>query len=252
MALNSARVGIGLSHGRHVWARPHGDLTEICVEGRKLLAPGLRRWRQYKDGFQSRLSTVAHRYGLGHVGPAQEDMWALDVGGYMGEWSLHMLNLGYKVLVIEPDPPCARCLKENLRRNAPEGAVWLHDPRVALNENKTITFYSQPQNADGSIFASDKHKSVPIVLEGKRLDEIIAERIGDAPVKVFKMDAEGAEPEVLAGAPKLLATVTHVGIDAGPERMGQDTVADCVRILREAGLTVIDSPPMVVAASRLP
>ncbi|MFN7343369.1 MAG: hypothetical protein ACK5TA_08540, partial [bacterium] len=88
--------------------------------------------------------SVARRYGLHDLTPSKEGEWVVDVVGYMGEWSLYMLRKGFNVLVIEPDPNAAKCLKENLTRLAPEGRKWLHDPRVALNECKEVTFYSEP------------------------------------------------------------------------------------------------------------
>lgn len=227
-----------------------GDVFEIHVEGQVLFAPGIRRWRTYRRGIDARLASVARRYGLNEVSPANEGEWVVDVGGYMGEWSLYMLRKGFNVLVIEPDPNAARCLKENLTRHAPKGRTWLHDPRVALNEKKTVTFHSEPVNADGSVFPSSNNKSKPMTLEAERLDDIVADRIGDQPVRAFKMDAEGAEPEVLMGATRVLASCKRVGVDAGAERMGESTANDCRRILHEAGFKFpsgTESSGMVVA-----
>ena len=53
----------------------------------------------------------------------------------------------------------------------------------------------------------------------------------------MKMDAEGAEPEVLMGAVKVLASCDGIGIDAEPERMGESTSGECRRVLAEAGFT---------------
>ena len=52
-------------------------------------------------------------------------------------------------------------------------------------------------------------------------------------VHLLKCDAEGAEPEVLAGATELLARTTWVAIDCGAERHGATTV-DPVRSTLEA------------------
>lgn len=208
---------------------------EIHVEDKVIFAPGIRRWRKYRQGIDARLASVARRYGLNDISPENEGEWVLDVGGYMGEWSLYMLRRGFNVLVIEPDPNAAWCLKKNLTLHAPKGLSWLHDPRVALNEGKSVTFHSEPTNADGSVFPSGTNKSKAITLQAERLDDIVADRIGDQPIRAMKMDAEGAEPEVLMGATKVLASCRRIGIDAGAERMGESTSDDCRRILLEAG-----------------
>nr|WP_321455516.1 FkbM family methyltransferase [uncultured Cohaesibacter sp.] len=251
MVLNKVRIFFGNRKRVQVWAVEQNGITKISVEGQIFYAPGFRRWRHYRHGVKSRLAAVAKRYDLAHVGPAPEGAWAVDVGGYMGEWSLYMLGLGYKVMVVEPDPAAASCLKKNLAQHAPAGAVWIHDPRVALDEAKEVSFFSEPKNADSSIFPSEKVPPKELKLTAVRLDDMIAEHIGDAPIIAFKMDAEGAEPEVLKGASNLLSRVRHVGIDAGAERQGEDTVEDCTRLLKDAGLTIsTNSPDMVVAASR--
>lgn len=222
---------------RHsVYMKKAGEVFEIHVEELVFHAPGIRRWRKYRYGVDARLASVARRYDLDNIEPKNDGEWVVDVGGYMGEWSLYMLRKGFNVLVIEPDPNAALCLKANLTRHAPIGSNWRHDPRVALNERKTVEFHSEPTNADGSVFPSSKFKSTQISLNADTLDFIVSDCIGDQPVRVIKMDAEGAEPEVLMGATKTLVHCERIGIDAGAERMGESTADDCRRILLEAGL----------------
>jgi len=252
-ALNQLVSMIPGSGKRPVGLRKAGEVFEIQVDGRTLWAPGPRRWRMYRKGIDARLEQVGRRYGLHDVYPSGKGQWVVDIGGYMGEWSLLMLRRGFNVLVIEPDPNAAFCLNKNLQAHAPTGSTWLHEPRVALNEKKTVQFYAEPINADGSIFPSDKHRSRAISIEADRLDQIVAERIGDQVVRAFKMDAEGAEPEVLQGATKVLERCERIGIDAGAERMGEATVADCRKILAAAGFTFLEGhaeSDMVVVARK--
>jgi FkbM family methyltransferase len=239
----------GSSHKRVSFC-PKGEVYEIHVEGKTIHAPGIRRWRTYRNGVDARLLCVARRYGLDKLAPQGDDEWVIDVGGYMGECSLYLLHKGFNVLVIEPDPNAAHCLKENLTRFAPEGRKWLHDSRVALNEKKEVIFYSEPSNADGSVFQSSNQKSRPLTLQAEKLDAIVADRIGDKKIRAMKMDAEGAEPEVLMGAAKVVASCERIGIDAGPERMGESTFAECRRVLYAAGFQFApgsESSDMVLA-----
>lgn len=250
-ALNWLRSLLPGSSRKPVGFCSKGDIYEIHVEGKTIHAPGIRRWRTYRNGIDARLLSVARRYGLDKLTPQSEDEWVVDVGGYMGECSLYLLRKGFNVLVIEPDPNAALCLKENLTRFAPEGRTWIHDSRVALNERKEVTFYSEPSNADGSVFESSNQRSKPITLQAEKLDDIVADRIGDKTIRAMKMDAEGAEPEVLMGAVKIVANCDRIGIDAGPERMGESTAAECRRVLLAAGFNFpagTESSGMVLAS----
>ncbi len=254
MALNYILSFGPRSTRRPVRVRRRGSLFEIRVDGLTVLAPGIRRWRFYRHGFDRRLLQLACRYGLDGVRPTHDDEWAIDIGAYMGEWSLFMLRRGFNVLAIEPDPLAATCLKRNLERHAPAGSVWLVDERVCVDDSRaTVIFHSEPTNADGSLFPSDKHPSNPIERPSARLDDIFTERVAnEKAIRAIKMDAEGAEPEVLAGATRLLQGDLHIGIDAGCERQGEDTVEDCLRILESAGLTAGAAPsPGIVTASRV-
>lgn len=109
---------------RHpVTFKREGDVFIISIQGKKVMAPGRRRWRTYRQGFKERHAEVAIRYGLDQVEPQSEDDWVVDIGGYMGEWSLYMLNKGFNVLAIEPDPIAAKCLKHNLETQGPQMAA---------------------------------------------------------------------------------------------------------------------------------
>ncbi len=243
LALNRIRALGRSSTQRAVSVKRRGSYFEIHVDGKTVFAPGMRRWRMYRNGIDARLESVASRYGLQDLHPADEDEWVVDVGAYIGEWSLYMLRRGFNVLSIEPDPPAARCFERNMKLHAPAARKWLLDERVCIHDERgSVTFHSEPVNADGSIFPSVKHTSTPLTRAAARLDAIVRDRIGEKKIRALKMDAEGAEPEVLTGAPDLLSGTLRIGIDAGAERLGADTVGDCRRILQNAGFRFVGEP----------
>ena len=243
LALNRVCAISASSARRPVHVKRRGTLFEIHVDGKIVFAPGFRRWRMYRNGIDARMERVARRYGLHDLSPLGEEEWVIDVGAYMGEWSLYMLRRGFNVLSIEPDPLAARCLERNLKLHAPAEGKWLLDERVCINdERSSVTFHSEPVNADGSIFPSIKHASKALERDVAKLDTIIRDRIGEKQIRALKMDAEGAESEVLMGAPDLLSGKLQVGIDAGAERLGVDTIDDCRRVLIDAGFRIIGEP----------
>lgn len=120
-----------------------------------------------------------------------------------------------------------------------------------------LAYYLEPHSADSSIFPSIARPSRPVTLIAARLDDIVSERIDGKSIQALKIDAEGAEPEVLAGAPQLLRRCPRVSIDAGWERQGESTVDECRRILDGAGYNLVanhghDLSPDIVAAWRAP
>ena len=247
MVLNLFRT-VFSSARKPVYVRKVGRMYIIEVEGQTVLAPWIQRWRYYRSGFDVRLGAVCRRYGLQDLYPGDEDEWVIDVGAYMGEWSLHMLHRGFNVLAIEPDPDAAHCLTENLARHGPHEKEWLLDTRVCHSYRGHVTYHLEPHSADSSIFASVDRPSKPVTLVAARLDDIVAERIGDKAIRALKMDAEGAEPEVLAGAPELLSRCPRVSIDAGWERQGESTIDECRRILDDAGFNILANDELDLSA----
>ena len=230
-------------------------MFHIEVEGQAIFAPWIQRWRYYRWGFDARLDAVCRRYGLHDLYPRGEDEWVIDVGAYMGEWSLHMLDKGFNVLAIEPDPHAALCLTENLTGHGPHKKHWLLDTRVCHSYQGHVTYHLEPHSADSSVFPSIHRPSKSVTLDAARLDDIVADRIGGKSIRALKMDAEGAEPEVLAGAPKLLSHCPRVSIDAGWERQGESTIDECRRMLDDAGFNLMANnvhglPPDIVAGWR--
>ncbi|MFM1953459.1 MAG: hypothetical protein RL187_668, partial [Actinomycetota bacterium] len=55
------------------------------------------------------------------------------------------------------------------------------------------------------------------------------------PIDLLKIEAEGYEPEVLAGARSILPRVERITVDAGEEREGKSTAPECVTLLTDQG-----------------
>mgnify|MGYP006289466727 CR=1 FL=1 len=65
------------------------------------------------------------------------------------------------------------------------------------------------------------------------------------PIKLLKVDAEGAEPEVLQGACDLLPYCRHVVVDAGPERGVEQvsTAPEVINYMAASGFDVVQVDP---------
>lgn len=75
-----------------------------------------------------------------------------------------------------------------------------------------VAFFYSPDEADSSLIEPPNFID-KCVTKGARIDTLFRERI-----KLLKIDAEGAELEVLKGAQNLLEKITYISVDLGFER----------------------------------
>jgi len=79
----------------------------------------------------------------------------------------------------------------------------------------------------------DKSVRVPVITVERVIERHRLEKID-----FLKVEAEGFEPEILAGAGKRLKEVSKIAIDCGPERFGKPTFAECETILKDSGFRI--------------
>jgi FkbM family methyltransferase len=141
----------------------------------------------------------------------------LDVGANTGFYSLLAVTAHRRARAIayEPVPEIAELLRANLAAN-PQGArVTVR--AVAIGDRAgTADLHLPPAQADGTIETSASldpgfKEAVDrvVTVEADTLDGAWA-AAGRPPVSVVKVDVEGAEPQVLAGAGELLAACRPV------------------------------------------
>lgn len=188
------------------------------------------RSKLYRRGIDHRLWVIARDYMLDEI-PLEDGDTVIDCGANIGEFGLAIARKGTRIRYVgfEPGPSEFACLK----RNIPEGdlrqtALWY--------EKAELTFYLDPTRADSSLIdtgRSDSQVTVPCV----RLDEVLPRQ----PIKLLKIEAEGAEPEALAGSEKLLDQCSYIVVDAGPERGSdnQETTAEVVNFLVRRGFDLV-------------
>ena len=235
LAAHNLAGRLGLGALRPLTITPEGAAYRLHLEGGSVLVPSALLWRSYRRGWAARLDRLAREFGLDQAAPFAPDEAVIDMGANVGDFTAAALRAGApRVLALEGDPKVAACL----RANRP-------DPRVTVacailwKAEETVTFYSAPGKADSSIFLPPGTGSVAFQAQATTLDGVAA-RHGIGRVGLFKMDAEGAEPEVLQGASAVLARTRMVAIDTGPERNGARTDAACIEILTAAGFRITD------------
>ena len=169
-----------------------------------------RLHNRYRHGIQARIDKLAKEYHLDHV-PTKRGGLLIDCGANIGELGLWALARGMDYVAFEPEPLEARCIDLNVYGGEPKAtrkALW--------NSNSSIEFFSKPESEDSSIIEMDGAQS-QMIIEAVRLDTAIALNGRTGPV-IFKVEGEGAEPEILEGATGVLPLIDFVTVDCGFER----------------------------------
>lgn len=183
--------------------------------GRFLIEGGPRPWRIaqesrgrfYNRGLRDRGLRLGESYLLDKITVATGDV-IVDCGGNYGDFFLYFLEIdGVQYHGVEPGPEEFACLSKNVAPHACYNiALW--------RENETRQFQLKSESGDSSLIPFS-NSAQTIDVECRRGDEVFAhlDRI-----RLLKVEAEGAEPEVLKGFENMLDRIDYITVDAGGER----------------------------------
>ncbi|MFO1269034.1 MAG: FkbM family methyltransferase [Rubrivivax sp.] len=184
----------------------------------------------YRYGIAERLRRLEGEYLLTGV-PIRSEHTVVDVGANIGEVSRLLAGRsGCRLICVEPEAEEFRCLQRNVgpfRAACHNTLLW--------STEETLKFYSKNDTGDSTVFEIAGYTSVREV-KATTLDRILDES-GVGRVRLVKLEAEGAEPEILDGARRWLERIDYIAADLGPERgVSQESTAPAViQRLLEAG-----------------
>ncbi len=203
------------------------------------------RYYFYKRGITSRVNALANDYQLNSINFRNGDH-VIDCGANIGEIGIFLRKFEIKYHAFEPEEKEACCCDINNF----DGKMKTN--RIALwNREENIMFYSNPETADSSIFPSNlgiPTKSIPATTMTS-----FTKKAKIKSIRLAKIEAEGAEPEVLEGAQPILHTVDYVSVDCGPERgiSRLSTFQECGEILHKFDFELVEiSSPRKIALYR--
>lgn len=173
---------------------------------------------------------VLDKYVRGPISVSPDDR-VVDVGAMIGEFSRALPT--DDVLAIEADPRNAACLRSNVTGSVINAAIW------CSNQHKTLTMGAS--SSESSLLGTDSgDESDTHEVRCRRLDDIITR-----PIDLLKVEAEGAEPEVLQGAAGVDAK--QIVVDVSPERNGQSPAPLCRALLEDRGYNVTQLKDILLA-----
>lgn len=189
--------------GRQLYLSPKLSKTEIaCSNYRQAVYA-------FKNGIEARFEYLSRVYFINLINWKEGDL-IIDCGANIGE--LGKLIQDYypgltKYIAVEPSPTELISLKKNID-------LSMVRPKALWNSEDQLTFFVSSDCADSSLIEPQTYSekiTVPTVL----FDE---EFSGIQSIKFFKLEAEGAEPEILKGAIKSLKKIEYISADLGFER----------------------------------
>ena len=130
----------------------------------------------------------------------------IDIGANIGTTSIPRVALGdfQYVYAAEPDPANYACLVESVRANGLEGRVLPDRVAIGASDAQAVLRRGAQIGTHHLVMAAARPEDMPVT--AMRLDSWIAAMGIDVQAVTFvKVDTQGWESEVLAGAPALLA-----------------------------------------------
>lgn len=191
------------------------------------------RVRRYRHGVNWKLRNLQAEYLSGEL-ELNRDSIVIDIGANVGEFSKFWMDKGHRVVAFEPDPIEYKVLEYN----NPSGTNY----NVGLWEkNDVLRFYLNNDSGDSSLLPESENEHC-IELEVKKLDDFGLEK---EDIGLIKLEAEGAEPEIIKGGLKVVGGARYVSVDVGEERgvNKESTLVDVLALVVPMGFEVIAYNP---------
>ena len=204
--------------------------TDALSKNFKVVEPGheprffenkIQNFYLYQDGLNERNRVLANSYLLDEVIWDSKNV-IIDCGANIGDFHFAVKSLGVKhsYYGIEPSPIEFACLQRNVPgQTALNFGLW--------ESSGSLDFYISMDNADSSFIEPSSFTDVQKI-QTFRLDTL---DIKHEIITLLKLEAEGAELEVLKGSVGILNKVKYISADLGFEREGESPLPEVSNFL---------------------
>jgi FkbM family methyltransferase len=168
----------------------------------------------------------------------------IDIGANIGlatlDWATRLQ--GVRVHAYEPHPETYEMLVVNIEENRLSRRVTAHEQAVGRSKGTVILHtsgVSVNNSAYGTGWLGDARGALMVPLVS--FDEVVARC--DGPIGLVKIDAEGAETDILEGASTAALARARRFVIEVHDSFVPDSLARCERVLVRAGFHCVDSDP---------
>ena len=189
----------------------------------------------YSNGLVKRAQYMENVYSLNLINFKKGDL-IFDCGANVGDLKLwfEYKNIDVNYVGFEPGPNEYKSLIKNIYPSiAHNVGLW--------NCNDKVEFFISSDFGDSSFIEPQKFTK-KITIPSKRLDKFI-----NLKIKLLKVEAEGAEPEIIEGIGDKLDLIEYISADLGFERNLESTFAPVTNCLLERNFEVINIYPSRVS-----
>ena len=158
----------------------------------------------------------------------------LDCGSNIGEiyYAFIQKRLEVEYCAFEPDPSAYKCLAHNLNN---QKNINIHPIALSNNESES-ELYIDGFGGNSSLEYFGSNQKVRI--STKKLDSFNLKKI-----KLFKVEAEGHEEEVLKGSTQTFPYIEFISVDYGPEKgeSQESTMTSVIKYLSDNNFELIQT-----------
>lgn len=171
-----------------------------------------QRVTRYAMGVQERINKLMQEYCVDQITDLANGVY-VDIGSNIGEFSMGISSKFPGARLIRFEPSESECLAS--KKNLQHCNDTLHQV-LLWKEESELDFHPGNETGDSSIFPTENLKKL-IRIQTSTLDKVMGQTPIDM-IELLKLEAEGAEPEILMGGRETLEKTRYVVADLGPER----------------------------------
>jgi FkbM family methyltransferase len=194
----------------HEKNRDYAQMNERTLVIREI-APGLRLVIDLADHAIG-LNILRGRFELNEIEFVRRSLrpgqHVVDAGAHIGLFAMHMAAIvgpSGSVHCFEPFEPNAECLELSIRENRFERVVTLERAAVGAASGVARLVYASATLNSGGAFIAGPGTVIPAGHEARSIRVVALDACAlPRPVSFIKIDVEGAEPQALRGASRLL------------------------------------------------
>lgn len=199
LATVARRFAAGVRYGPAILRnvrRPFGFARNLVQRG-YMEEVAFRDGTRLRTGTPYGVATIANVFIRKDYGDIPADANVVDVGAHVGAFAVYAARVpGATVHAFEPSPSAFQVLQENIENNQLNN-VHLHNQAVGGARSQRFLHVSDV--APLTTLYAEETAARPTEIECVPLDAVLGQ-MGDAPCDILKMNCEGAEYEILAGA----------------------------------------------------
>lgn len=224
---------VGMLHGEIILKRFDGSYVNIRIFGTHPTGGRMYHSPTFKFAQRKRRIKRVKRQYFGHPDvPLSAGDVCLEVGAYTGMPTGVAADLCNHVIAVEPSPRNFRYLERNIRRSD----VSIHNV-CFWNKTGTFDFKFGTSSADDGFMRPDTPETGRTRISAYTIHDFLLQ-IGHDDIDFLKVEAEGAEPEVLEGLRN--TEIGKVVVLCSAERDGRSPVEEVSNILADYEYRIID------------